>query len=757
MDSFKKAKKLRDEDADQLCISLPPTSKPRTIDIAASLPEFIFAEDKYPPTIETILKNEKGYTLDTNLILAFGRDQLKGSKAVAEVVCLASFLSKEDFRFLLGLFVDEIEKSTLLDVCSLEGLAQVMRSAGEGYLNPDDLVKILKALNRCLQDTHGQAQNSIYQLILVVSHVLDAMADCKVEGLDRVSLHDCLSSYVERLQGNTDPHIVYQAVYAFQALLCIPDNEKSWQATMRRTGKVMHGVFGLVTALKGLDLNGFIEGLRHIQDGLDGAFQAFDAVKDAYKDVKELGKSGQALLGSFKEGLNFHRKRSWYTAPRGIDRVLQDGQLTKFRTIVCEAPCRRNLAFQWKVCQRVGDLAANPAWDTESREDALEFLAEIYRNDLPDVEEGLRKLRKRRLKERGNAVYIPPRAKANLQAPGGENSLFDLTERIQSFLDSNQKVMPLLGDSGSGKSTFNRELECERPEQDLITKQLRKYEFAESQIRELKAHRKFILICGEYDESQQIHNLYTSNNLNQVGEWQAQMVVSCRSEYIGLDYRDYFQLSNSGQQSELPELQEAVIAPLSRVQVKNHIESLQELVKNPFLLALFLEVLPRLMDPRYNLEASRVTRVALYDEFMALWLERGKRRLGNRDMSHEERQAFEILLDEGFVEHGIAFRKDLGTAVYDNQGGNPVVEYSHFKNQGTWKKDFFSRGYEKRLLREVCPLTRSGNQFRFIHRSLLDYGMTRCVWASEEQVPKWNTRTESSCDTSKKRGYNFQF
>ncbi|KAG0003661.1 hypothetical protein BGZ80_005753 [Entomortierella chlamydospora] len=381
----KKQKKWGYEDVDQLCILPPPISKLRTIDTAASLPEFIFAEDKYPSMTDWVNATqnnpedrERLNTLATNLILAFDRDQLKGSKVVAEVVCLASFLNKEDFRFLLGLFVDGIEKSTLLDVCSLEGLAQLMRSAGEGYLNPDDLVKILKALNKCLQDTHGQAQNYIYQLILVVSHVLDAMADCKIEGLDRVNFHGCLSSYVDGLQDSTDPHMVYQAAYAFQALLCVPDNEKPWQATMRRTGKVMHGVFGLVTAVKGLDLNGFIEGLRYIQDGLDGASQAFDA----YKDFKELAKSGQTLLESLKEGLNFDRKRSWYTALHGIDRVLQDGQLTKFRIIVCEAPCRRSLAFQWGVCQRLGDLAANPAWDTESREDALEFLAEIYRNDL---------------------------------------------------------------------------------------------------------------------------------------------------------------------------------------------------------------------------------------------------------------------------------------------------------------------------------------------------------------------------------------
>ncbi|KAK3811339.1 MAG: hypothetical protein J3Q66DRAFT_404713 [Benniella sp.] len=80
----------------------------------------------------------------------------------------------------------------------------------------------------------------------------------------------------------------------------------------------------------------------------------------------------------------------------------------------------------------------------------------------------------------------------------------------------------------------------EFPEQDTIPKQLRKCEFTEPQIRELKLHHAFILIHG-YDEHQQTNNLYASNRLNQLGEWRAKMVISCRSEYLGVDYRDRFQ------------------------------------------------------------------------------------------------------------------------------------------------------------------------------------------------------------------------
>ncbi|KAG0259859.1 hypothetical protein BGZ95_004560, partial [Linnemannia exigua] len=802
-------------------------------------------------------EQERLNTLTTNLVRAFIRDELKGPAAIAEVACIAPFLNRDDFRCLLELFIGSIEKSTLLDIHSLEGLARLVQGANEGYIEAADLVKILGVLNTRLQTTHAQTQSYIYQLMLAVSCVLDAMADCKVEGLDRVTLHECLSGYIDELKGSADPHMVYLAAYAFQALECVPDNESPWQATKRRTGNVMQGVLSLVKAVKGLDIDSFLKGIQHIEDGLDGAVKVFQTLQDGYNIVTAQVDSGQGLFEALRDGLSFNSKRSWYSALRGIDRVLRDGQFSKFRTLVFEAPCRRSLAFQWGVCQRLGDLAANTAWDAESREDALEFLAEIYQNDAfwghhehikqkivdillhlqqqsenaiqafdsatvrkvlqrlgrtgdkakqalyrycleqgpskhplrisqppstpltlldrvqnkPDVEEDLRKLRQRRLKERGDIVYIPPQAKANLRA--SDDFLFDLTEKVEEFLASNdQKVLLLLGDSGSGKSTFNRQIEhdlwlkyekakgripvfislsaIDRPDQDMIVKQLRKFELSDSQIRELKAHRKFVLICDGYDESQEKHNLYTTNCLNQTGEWQVQMVVSCRSEYIGLDYRDRFQPS-----SDITQFREAVIAPFSRSQIDDYvakyvvakaplwttkqymdvldqIPSLQELIKNPFLLTLSLEVLPRLVDPNSNLTNTRVTRVALYDEFVGLWLEQGKKRLGNKDLNAQARADFDRLTDEGFTQNGISFLKDMASAIYKNQAGNPVVTYSRKQDHGKWKEAFFSRENESQLLLEASPLTRSGIQYRFIHKSLLEYFFSRSVFEPQE-------------------------
>ena len=400
----------------------------------------------------------------------------------------------------------------------------------------------------------------------------------------------------------------------------------------------------------------------------------------------------------------------------------------------------------------------------------------------PDVEGTVRQLRRQRLKEREAVVYIPPQAKAGLQAR--DEDRFSLMEKVDEFLGGNQGVFLLLGDSGAGKSTFNRELECtlwqtykkngpiplhinlpaiDKPEHDIIAKQLRKTEFTEAQIRELKLHREFTLICDGYDESQQTHNLYTSNKLNQAGEWKAKMVITCRSEYLGVDYRDRFQPGDRNDLSGPSLFQEAVVTPFSMDQVQDYISqyvsvhkplwevdeykkaldlipSLKDLVRNPFLMSLSLEVLPRMVDPMQVSSANRITRTALYDQFVQYWLERGKKRLGEKNLSTQTKAAFENLTDEGFARNGINYLKKLSVAIYREQDGQPIVTYSRYKDEDTWKELFFSREEEKQLLREACPLIRNGNQYRFIHRSLLEYGVALAIFDPQElkesTVPK---------------------
>ncbi|KAK3805552.1 MAG: WD40-repeat-containing domain protein [Benniella sp.] len=817
--------------------------------------------------------------LATEVIREFVCDELKDAKAVAEVMCLASVLDRQNFRFLLSQFYSVVDQSGLLSIHHLQGLADLIHGADPGHLDSDDLVKILELLSTRLTETHLQSSTYIFQLTLAVSCILDAMADTNVNGLDREKLHTPLGSYLDKLRGSSDPYLIYQAAYAYQALQYVPDNETPWQAALRRTGQVIQGVSGLVSAVKGFDLDGFMEGLGNIQQGMAGATEIFKVAETAYKDVMSLAEGGKDFMDSLKASFSFEQKRTWYTALRGADTLIRDGHLVKFKTLVCEAPCRRDLAFLWGMCQRLGEIAANSLWGANTQRDAVSFLDELYRNDTewgqqtdikqwiltvlthlsslsgsvaqyaakvleeletdgaarkqamyqafrenstcsyilkinvqslersplldraqdkPDAEGCLRQLRKRRLEQQRNTIYIPPQAKISLQAPNEEH--FPLMEAVLGFLNSDQhQVLLLLGDSGAGKSTFNKALECElwstykknspiplhislptidRPDQDMVVKQLRRLDFTDAQIKELKDHRNFVLICDGYDECQKTRNLYTSNLLNQPDEWKAKMVISCRSEYIGADYRDWFQPGDRNQPSKLAQLREAVITPFSSNQVEDyidqyvavyqplwraqeykdaldHIPNLKELVGNPFLMTLLLDVLPRMMDPGQHLSVTRITRVLLYDQFIEQWLERGKRRLGEKELSFSARAAFESLSDEGFTINGIGFLKRLSVAIYKEQDGQPIVEYSRFQDEGSWKSAFFSRSDDKYLLREACPLARNGNQYRFIHRSMLEYGVARAIF--DPQDLKERTTMQSGPNRRGSTGSAFSF
>ncbi|KAF9346580.1 hypothetical protein BGX34_003797 [Mortierella sp. NVP85] len=299
-----------------------------------------------------------------DVIRTFKKDELKDAKVVAEVVYLAPVLEKDVFRELLSEFHDGINRSGLLDFYQLDGLAQLLQSANAGYLDADDIFQILRLLTIRHNDLLQQSLSHIYQFTLAASHVLDGMADTEVRGMDREKLREALSPYLDSLKENSDPHLVYQAAYAYQALLCVPDVEILWQEAFQRTGNEIQGVSGLMGAVKGFDVNGFIDVLKDIQLGISGTPEVIAPFVEA-----------------LKEGPSFNRKCAWYPALRGADALIRDGQFVSFKKLVYEAPCRLDPAFQWGVCQRLGEIAANPSWDPDIGRSAIAFLGEIYRND----------------------------------------------------------------------------------------------------------------------------------------------------------------------------------------------------------------------------------------------------------------------------------------------------------------------------------------------------------------------------------------
>ncbi|KAG9064432.1 hypothetical protein KI688_003622 [Linnemannia hyalina] len=394
---------------------------------------------------------------------------------------------------------------------------------------------------------------------------------------------------------------------------------------------------------------------------------------------------------------------------------------------------------------------------------ASPLLAQVQ--EIIKVEYDLHVLRLMRIDDYRQAVYIDPMAKLNLQDT--DDHLFPLMDKVKDFLASDTQVMLVLGDSGAGKSTFNRHLEhklwqeyktggriplfinlpsLERPERDLVAEQLRTYNFLEDQIRELKLHRQFALICDGYDESQLTVNLHTTNFFNQYGQWDVKLLITCRTQYLGRDYRSRFEPKTVDRSARVANdlFQQAVIAPFSREQIEDYVEhyvpleprtwvkkdymdkleaipNLMDLVRNPFLLTLSLEALPTVVQGKFDLSRLRITRAELYDTFVVHWMAVNKRRLQDQHLSESSQTALDFLCDDGFERNGILYQMDLAASIFQKQDGRPVVNYTHLRDRNTWKTQFFGVDPDTALLRDSSLLSRTGNQYRFVHRSVLEY------------------------------------
>ncbi|KAF9138497.1 hypothetical protein BG015_002354 [Linnemannia schmuckeri] len=417
---------------------------------------------------------------------------------------------------------------------------------------------------------------------------------------------------------------------------------------------------------------------------------------------------------------------------------------------------------------------------------------------IPLVNLQLNKLRSQRLVSLHQTVYIPPQAFLSLKS--STKRTFPLLEKVQEFLNSDQHVFLILGDSGSGKSTFNSFLErdlltkyrgdgrfplyinlpaIEQPESNMIAKLLLSYDFTEVQIQELKEHYQFVLICDGYDESHLVTNLYMKNQLNSPGSWNVKMIISCRSSYVGPHYLDQFrpQAANPYRyHSNAHSLfQEAAIAPFSPVQIKEYVEqfvevpevkkqfgsrpvwavseymeklsaipNLMDLVKNPFLLSITLRILPDVVKDVLDLSKIVVTRLDLYNRFVDQWLTVNKVRIQNSRLSAETRSTFQSIVDDGFEANVICYLKKLASAIFKEQNGNPVVRYSHYKDKDTWKAEFFSPEGDAQIFRDASPLSRTGLHYQFIHGSLLEYFYSRDIVNQDgEQPPPTLSRPQS--------------
>ena len=421
----------------------------------------------------------------------------------------------------------------------------------------------------------------------------------------------------------------------------------------------------------------------------------------------------------------------------------------------------------------------------ESRRDVQGLDAKIQQLLMPEIQPTQGKLSRQESFQQ-QMLYVP------LQGSyySGGQAPFDLDSKVKDYLsEANQvqaqgeeswKMLLLLGNAGSGKSSFTKKLEeellsqwrgpqdllplrislpsLENPQERAIEETLEAKGFSAEEIQTLKQNYRFLFILDGYDELNDYTNLYESNELK---EWNAQSLLTCRPYHLN-KFQNYYRYTYPLNDEGVPQMKagrELYLAPFSQEQREVYIQSfldqqgpeegkwtvaqyeekiqnlpgLKKLVETPLLLKMVVEVLPGLLAQKQAEQAQsensgylRININEIYEAFINQWFDREIEK-------YEDQQKITLTQAQKDQKrtHFHNFAVQLATAM--NQAGVSEVSYKKAskregkKQKDMWAKFFDSKDPEDQWSLHAAPLTRSddGDKWMFLHKSLQEYFVTK--------------------------------
>ncbi|KAL1860837.1 hypothetical protein Plec18170_001351 [Paecilomyces lecythidis] len=296
---------------------------------------------------------------------------------IFEAAHLSCCSPEEEYPNLLAAFSNVIIQGTkdgnILEPTLLASFAHVLRRAPNTLsAETAKLGSVLHCLQTRLENAVKRAETETqYQLVYMLSVVLDAMVDIRVSGLSREGLHEPLLKQLEPLKNHREPRLAQAARYAYQALLGVPDDESPYEALWRYSCAVIEATANISSAVLTMDMTKFIS--------------ATPALMDLLSLVKKLAKAAQGGrqsqgLQSLVDGMvSLCQQKRWYTALRYTELLIEIKEFELFEIFIQRSPCQEDESF---YCGLFSQLEL--AWVTGDGSDQKQIL-QLTEHLIPQI------------------------------------------------------------------------------------------------------------------------------------------------------------------------------------------------------------------------------------------------------------------------------------------------------------------------------------------------------------------------------------
>ncbi|KAL1880473.1 hypothetical protein Plec18167_003877 [Paecilomyces lecythidis] len=321
-------------------------------------------------------KERKALEVWSKSMVRIFQDDPKNSY-IFEAAHLSCCPPEKEYPGLLAAFSNVIIQGTkdgnILEPALLASFAHVLRRAPNTLsAETAKLGSVLHCLQTRLENAVKRAETETqYQLVYMLSVVLDAMVDIRVSGLSREGLHEPLLKQLESLKNHREPRLAQAARYAYQALLGVPDDESPYEALWRYSCAVIEATANISSAVLTMDMTKFISATPALMDLLS-------LVKKLAKAASG-GRQSQGLQSLVDGMVSLCQQKRWYTALRYTELLIEIKEFELFEVFIQRSPCQEDESF---YCGLFSQLEL--AWVTGDGSDQKQIL-QLTEHLIPQI------------------------------------------------------------------------------------------------------------------------------------------------------------------------------------------------------------------------------------------------------------------------------------------------------------------------------------------------------------------------------------